>query len=82
MHGSPMILPYPMGDVRAVPDTAPPPEVEPTCPVGDIAAFRPGEQNGEPYTVQDLFDLARNFALLGASNLASLNRSMVKRHTR
>jgi 4-hydroxymandelate oxidase len=27
-------------------------------------------------------DLARNFALLGASNLASLNRSMVKFHTR
>jgi 4-hydroxymandelate oxidase len=27
-------------------------------------------------------DLARNFALLGASNLASLNRSMVKLHTR
>jgi isopentenyl diphosphate isomerase/L-lactate dehydrogenase-like FMN-dependent dehydrogenase len=27
-------------------------------------------------------DLARNFALLGASNLAALNPSMVKVHTR
>jgi isopentenyl diphosphate isomerase/L-lactate dehydrogenase-like FMN-dependent dehydrogenase len=27
-------------------------------------------------------DLARNFALLGASNLASLDRSMVKLHRR